>query len=183
MVLARDAGLLVYAGYEKFAQRILEASGDEGAKALKIDTDNRPETLIASSRKVAERLGTVAAQEAWAKSFSAYAEASRARVRKALGARRVAVQAQLKSWMEWMGFAVVGTFGPGEPSPAQMLELIKAKPELVIDNYHGPSGQALAESLKVPYALLINFPGKDGTESLEEVYAYDEKALLGAAGR
>jgi zinc transport system substrate-binding protein/iron/zinc/copper transport system substrate-binding protein len=51
---------------------------------------------------------------------------------------------------------------------------------MVIDNYHNPAGKALAESLGVKYCLLINFPGKDGSVSLEDVYLHNEAALLGA---
>ncbi len=184
LLAVKGADLLVYGGYEKFAARILEASGKPEA-GLKLSTDNRPDNLIAEAGRVAERLGTKTEHETWAAGFRSYAEASRARVIAGLfpdGAPRgrVAVQSQLKAWMEWMGFEVAGTFGPGEPSPAQILELAKAKPVLVIDNYHNPSGAALAESLGAKYCLLINFPGKDGTRTLEDVYAYNESALTGA---
>jgi len=184
LLAVKGADLLVYGGYEKFAARILEASGRSDA-GLKLSTDNRPENLIAEAGKVAERLGTKAEYEEWAAGFRSYAEASRARVIAGLfpdgsPRGRVVVQGFLKAWMEWMGFAVAGTFGPGEPSPAQILELAKAKPVLVIDNYHNPSGATLAESLGARYCLLINFPGKDGTRTIEDVYAYNEKALIGA---
>jgi zinc transport system substrate-binding protein len=182
LLKARDADVIVYAGYEKFAQRLSETAAANGRRSLRLVTDNRPDSLIAESAKLAELLGTKPAQAAWAEGFRAYAEAVRERVRAAWPKRRAAVQTSLKAWMEWMGFEVVGVFGPGEPSPAQMLELLKAKPDIVIDNYHNPSGAVLAESLKAPYAVLINFPGKDGSSSLEDVYAYAEKELR-ARGR
>lgn len=178
LLKAKDADVIVYAGYEKFAQRLAETASANGRASLRLVTDNRPESLVAESAKLAVLLGTKPAQAAWADGFRAYAESVRKRVQAAWPKRRAAAQTSLKPWMEWMGFEVVGVFGPGEPSPAQMLELLKAKPDIVIDNYHNPSGAALAESLKAPYAVLINFPGKDGTSSLEDVYAYAEKELL-----
>jgi hypothetical protein len=95
--------------------------------------------------------------------------------------KRVVAQKMVKSYAEWLGFDVVGTFGPGEPSPAVVLDLIRLKPALVVDNYHSPSGKPIAESLKAPIVELINFPGKDGTKSIEDVFAYNERQLLGAA--
>lgn len=178
LLKAKDADCIVYAGYELFAQRLAETASSSGRPSLKLSTDNRPDNLIAESAKLAELIGTKSAQAAWAEGFRAYTLNVRQRVQTALPKRRAVVQASLKAWMEWMGFEVVGVFGPGEPSPAQMLELLKAKPDIVIDNYHNPSGSTIAESLKAPYAVLINFPGKDGTSSLEDVYAYAQKELL-----
>jgi zinc transport system substrate-binding protein len=184
LLAMKGASLVVYGGYEKFAQRILEAS-DRPDAGLKLNTDNRPITLIMESRKVAEKLGTQAAQEKWAEGFMALAEASRSRVLASLSPpslpkRRVAAHQYLKVFMTWMGFDVVGTFGPGEPSPAQILEIAKAKPVLIIDNYHSVAGLALAESIGADYCALINFPGKDGTRTIEDVYRYNERALLDA---
>jgi hypothetical protein len=181
LLAVKGADLLVYGGYEKFAERILEACGRPEA-GLKLNTDNRPETLVTEARKVAERLGTLEAWSSWAEGFKSFTEASRARVLSGLGSGQatVVVQSYLKAWMEWMGFKVAGTFGPGEPSPAQVLSLSKTSPAMVIDNYHNPAGRALAESLGVKYCLLINFPGKDGSVSLEDVYLHNEAALLKA---
>jgi len=184
LLAIKGADLLLYGGYEKFAPKILEAAARPEA-VFKIVTDNRPINLIIETRRIAERLGTVEAQAQWAERFKAFAEASRARVVAALcpdgfPKRRVAVQASLRSWMVWMGFDVVGTFGPGEPDRAKIEELAKARPVLVIDSFHEPSGSALASGLRADYCLLISFPGKDGTATLEDLYAHNEKALLGA---
>jgi zinc transport system substrate-binding protein len=184
LAAAQGASLVVFGGYEKFVQSLLDAVGRPDA-GLRISTDNRPINLIIETRKIAERLGTQAAQEKWAQDFKAFTEATRSRVAAALcpegfPKRRVAVQAPLKAWMAWMGFDVVGTFGPGELSPAQAAEIAKARPVLVIDDSNDPSGAALAESLRADYCLLINFPGKDGTRTLEDLYRYNERALLAA---
>jgi zinc transport system substrate-binding protein len=58
---------------------------------------------------------------------------------------------------------------------------VKAKPILVIDNYHNPSGASVAASTGMPLVVLINLPGKDGTRTIEDVFAHNEKAFLSAA--
>jgi len=179
----RGAALVVYGGYEKFAQRLVETSGGAGTAELKLFTDNVPEALKREAKKVAEKLGTLPAFERWALSFDAYAEANRARIIAAFPDRRVVVQRMLKTYAEWLGFEVVGTFGPGEPSPAVVLELVKRKPALVVDNFHNSSGKPIAESLKAPRVELLNFPGKDGTATIEDVLAYNERQFLSAARR
>lgn len=179
----KDASLVVYAGYEKFAKRLVETSGSRGTAELKLFTDNVPEAFKAQAKLVAEKLGTLPAYERWAAGFDAYTLAARARIQAAHPDKRAVVHKMLKTYAEWLGFEVVGTFGPGEPSPAVVLELVRLKPALVIDNYHNPSGKPIAESLKAPLAELINFPGKDGTKTIEDVFAYNERQFLRAAER
>lgn len=179
----RGAALVVYGGYEKFAKRLAEAAGGEGTKVLEVYTDNIPSVIKAEARKIAEALGTVNSFEAWAKDFDALAETLRAQVQAAYPDKRAVVQKYQKTAAEWMGFEVVGTFGPGEPSPSVVLDLVKLKPAIVIDNYHNPSGKPVAEALKSPYAELINFPGKDGTVTLEDVYRYNASVYIAAAGK
>jgi hypothetical protein len=184
LLAVNEAKLVVYGGYEKFSQRLVEACGASRIDSLTVKTDILPEALIAEAAKVSQRLGPLAMrkQADWAWIFTRYAEGMRGRVMDLWPSRRAAVQGYMKAFAEWMGFEVVGVFGPGEPSPAQLAAIVKAKPDLVIDNYHNPGGASLAESLKLPYALLINFPGKDGSVSLEDVYAHNGKALEKAAG-
>jgi ABC-type Fe3+-hydroxamate transport system substrate-binding protein len=174
------ARLLVYAGYEKFAARLREAAGSSKVAELQINTDNLPPILKAEARKIAEKLGTVKEYESWAAGFDSFVSALRSRVRAAYPATRVATHRFLKTYAEWLGFEVVGVFGPGEPSPAVVLDLVRAKPDLVIDNWHNPSGKPIAESLKKPLVTLINFPGKDGTRTIEDVFRHNERAILGA---
>ncbi len=102
------------------------------------------------------------------------------RVSSAFPNKRVIAHAYLKTYAEWLGFEVVGTFGPGESSPAVLLELVKSKPSLIIDNYHNQAGKSVKEALNIPLVTLINFPGKDGTHTIEDVFAYNERSILAA---
>jgi len=177
----QGAAIVVYAGYEKFAKRLAETAGGDGVRLVEVYTDNIPSVIKAEALKIAQAMGTVPACEAWAASFDELIESLRKQVQAAYPVKRAVVQKYQKTAAEWMGFEVVGTFGPGEPSPSVVMDLIKLKPAVVIDNYHNPSGKPVAEALKAPYAELINFPGKSGTLTLEDVYRYNAKAFLDAA--
>ncbi len=183
LAAASGARLVVHGGYEKFAKRLLETSGGAAAEALQLYTDNVPAVFKAEARKVADKLGTLPAYEAWAVSFDALVADMKSKVLAAYPDRRVVAHRFLTAYAEDLGFQVVGTFGPGEPSPAVVLDLVRLKPALVIDNWHNPSGAPVAEALKAPYAVLINFPGKDGTRTIEDVFSYNERAFLAAAGK
>jgi len=181
LLAVRGASLVVYGGYERFAKRLAEAAGGDRIRTLEVYTDNIPSVIKAESRKIAEALGTLSAWETWARSFDELTESLRRQVLAAYPARRAVVQRYQKTAAEWVGFEVVGTFGPGEPSPAAVLDLVKLAPNLVIDNYHNPTGKPVAEALKAPYVELINFPGRAGTLTLEDVYRYNAKVYLDAA--
>ena len=178
LLAVQHASLLVYSGYEKFAKKLAETAQNSNLKIVSVYTDNVPSTIIAESKKIAQALGTTAEQAKWAQSFIAYTDALRAEVAANVPDTRVVAQAYMKTFAEWLGLDVVGTFGPGEPSPAVVLDLIKKRPAMVLDNYHNASGKALAESLSVPYIVLINFPGKDGTRTIEDVFQYNVNAIL-----
>ncbi len=179
----RDASLIVYSGYEKFAKKLAETAGSKKVRIIAVLTDNVPATIIAESKKIAEALGTIEEQARWAASFDGFTKTMRERILAALPDKRVVVQAYMKNYAVWLGLDVVGTFGPGEPSPAVVLDLVRKKPAMVMDNYHNPGGKPIAESLGVPYVALINFPGKDGTRTIEDVFSRNEKVIMGQIGK
>lgn len=175
------ARFLVHSGYERFAKRLAETAGSAGLSVATVYTDNIPSTFKEEARKLALLFGTTSAYESWAAVFDASTEAMRARVAAAFPDKRVVAHKFLKTYAEWLGFEVVGTFGPGELSPALLLELAGSKPALVIDNYHNASGASVAAATQAPVVTLINFPGKDGTRSIEDVFAHNERAFLAAS--
>ena len=183
LMAVHGARFLLYSGYERFAARLAETAGAEGLEVIQVYTDNLPSKFKEEARKLALRFGTMASYEAWERSFDLQAAAMRSAVAAAYPDRRAAVHKYLRTFAEWLGFEVVGTFGPGEPAPAVLLELSRTKPALVIDNYHNPSGKAVARATGAPIVELINFPGKDGTLTIEDVFARNERALLESAPR
>lgn len=181
--LAAVAGarFLVHSGYERFAKRLAETAGTEGLTIAQAYTDNLPETFVAESRKLAVLFGTLPVFETWAASFEGQTSTMKLRISAAFPTKKVIVHRYLKTYAEWLGFTVVGTFGPGESSPALLLDLVRARPALVIDNYHNPSGKAAAEATGAPLVTLVNFPGKDGTKTIEDVFALNERSFLAVA--
>jgi len=179
----RGAKLVVFAGYEKFALKLTETAGGEKASMLKITTENHPDTVKQQSKLIADALGTTAAWEKWTKEFDAVAAQYKADVQKAYPNRNAIVHKMQRPGVEWLGWEIVGEFGAAEPSPAVVAELAQKGAVIVIDNYHNPVGQAIAESARAKYVQLINFPGKDGTASIEDVYRYNARALVSAAGQ
>ncbi len=175
------ADLVVHAGYEKFAQRLAQAAGVSTKKVVQLYTDNPPPVFREQAEKLAALLGTQDRFRAWASAFDAQVETMRRKVMSAYPGRKAVVHRFLAEQAKWWGFEVIGTFGPGELSPQALLALVQSKPDLVIDNWHNVSGTAIAEAVRCPYAALINFPGKDKTATIEDVFAYNEKLFLDAA--
>ncbi|MDR1909125.1 MAG: ABC transporter substrate-binding protein [Spirochaetaceae bacterium] len=181
LAAAAEADLIIYAAWEPFASRLADTAGSAGTAQLVINPTNSPEALLADARKIAAVLGTEERCEAWWRTFEPFAEGIRAEVDAAYPVKRAVVQRMQSPFARWLGFEPAGEYGPAEPSPAVILEMVRLGPALVIDNYHGPSGRPIAEASGAAYAELINFPGKDGTLSLEDVFRYNARILLEAA--
>jgi hypothetical protein len=180
---ASKADIIIYAGWEQFAKKLADTAGSAGVRTITVQTSNNPEEFKAEAAKIARALGTEAKLEEWWSAFLPFAETLRERVLAAYPDRRVVVNRMQTPFVAWLGFDVVGEFGPAEPSPAVILELARMKPALVLDNYHGPSGQPVAEAANAVYVELLNFPGKDGTLTIEDVFRYNADVLIQAAAQ
>jgi hypothetical protein len=180
---AGKADLIIYAGWEQFAKKLADTAGSAGVQTLTLRTSNDPAEFKAEAAKIAQILGSEAKLEEWWNAFLPFAEDLRNRVAAAYPDRRAVVNRMQTPYVAWMGFDIIGEFGPAEPSPAVILELAQQKPALVLDNYHGPSGQPIAEAVGAAYVELLNFPGKDGTLTIEDVFRYNAEALIKAAAK
>jgi hypothetical protein len=178
LTAASKAHLIIYAGWEMFAKKLAETAGSAGVEVLQIRVSNDPNDIKAEAKKIAELLGTTEKYEAWAAGFDAFTAGIRDDVGRVYGGRRAVVNSMQTPFISWLGIDIAGEYGPAEPSPALVLELVNLKPDVVIDNYHNPSGRPIAEAAKAPYAELINFPGKDGTQTIEDVFRYNAGILL-----
>jgi ABC-type Fe3+-hydroxamate transport system substrate-binding protein len=183
LAAASKADIIIYAGWEQFAEKLADTAGSAQIQTIIVRTSNDPAEFKAEAAKIAQALGTEAKLEEWWGAFLPFAEELRERVAAAYPDRRVVVNRMQTPYVAWMGFEVAGEFGPAEPSPAVILELAQMKPAAVLDNYHGPSGQPIAEAAGAAYVELLNFPGKDGTLSIEDVFRYNADALIKAAAK
>jgi zinc transport system substrate-binding protein/iron/zinc/copper transport system substrate-binding protein len=179
--LVRESRTILYAGWEMFAQKLAETADSSNIVVIKVNTTNDPDTLIAEAQKLSRQFGTVAAFEQWKARFKSLISDIQTNVLAAYPDKRAVVQRMQTPFIKWLGFEITGEYGPAEPSPGVILDLVNLKPALVVDNYHGPSGAPIAEAAKAPYAELINFPGKGGTKTLEDVFRYNADVLIKAA--
>ena len=124
--IARVAGsaIVVWGGYEPFIQRLIQAAEVPEERVVQVSTVNTPDNLMAQSRLLSERLGTIEAQQAWEKEFERFAADLRSQAGAAgAGETRVLVHFHQQGLAEWLGYNVVGVFGPDELSPARVVEL------------------------------------------------------------
>jgi zinc transport system substrate-binding protein/iron/zinc/copper transport system substrate-binding protein len=175
---ASKASLIIYAGWEMFAKKLAETAGSAGVEVLQITVSNDPGDIKAEAGKIAELLGTTEKYRAWAAGFDDFTGTIRTRILEAWPDKRVVVNSMQTPFVKWLGFDIAGAYGPADPSPALILDMVKTGPVLVIDNYHNPSGKPISEAAQVPYIELINFPGKDGTKTIEDVFIYNMNMLI-----
>ncbi len=181
--IAKVAGsaIVVWGGYEPFIQRLIQAAEVPEERVVQISTVNTPDSLVAQSRLLSERLGTVEAQQAWEQEFERFAADLRSRAGAArAGETRVLVHFHQQGLAEWLGYNVVGVFGPEELSPARVVELTQLKPDLIIDNYHNPQAQAIQEIAGCRRVELRNFPETE-TDTIETLLL-DNARKLGLLG-
>lgn len=181
LALVSGADYVLYAGWERFAEKLTETAGSAGVRLVTVRAENDPTVLIDEAEKLAALFGTTERFEAWRRDFENLTGELKTKITAAWPDKRAVVQRMQTPFIRWLGFDISGEYGPAEPSPALILELSRLQPAMVIDNYHGPSGRPVAEAAKVPYAELINFPGKDGTKTLEDVFRYNAGILINAA--
>jgi zinc transport system substrate-binding protein/iron/zinc/copper transport system substrate-binding protein len=179
--LVSESRVILYAGWEMFAKKLAETADSSNITVVKVTTTNDPDTLIAEAEKLSRQFNTAAAFEQWKARFKNLTSDIQTKVLAAYPDKRAVVQRMQTPFIKWLGFEITGEYGPAEPSPGVILDLVNLKPALVVDNYHGPSGTPIAEAAKAPYAELINFPGKGGTKTLEDVFRYNADVLLKAA--
>ncbi len=173
----KDAKLIVYAGYEPFMKKMLQAAQTPGDKVVQVVTVNTPDNLKKQTRLLAEKLGTAEAQKAWEAEFDrAVSALQEAAAKQNVAGRRVLAQKHQAAFARWLGYQVVAEFGPEELSPAKMGELASLKPDLIIDNFHNPQGAGIADMAKCPRVELRNFPGPEH-KSLQDLLADNARKL------
>ncbi|MFZ5647000.1 MAG: metal ABC transporter solute-binding protein, Zn/Mn family [Bacillota bacterium] len=173
----KDVKLIVYAGYEPFMKKMLQATQTPEDKVMQVVTVNTPENLAKQTRLLAEKLGTTEAQKAWEAEFDKAVSAIREGAAKQnVAGKRVLVQKHQSPFVKWLGYQVVAEFGPEELSPAKMGELAALKPDLIIDNFHNPQGQGIADMAKCPRVELRNFPAPDH-KSLQDLLTDNARKL------
>ncbi len=177
----KDAELFIYAGYEVIAEQLKEALELPAEKMLRVRTDYSLAAIDSSVLLIADRMGTRETALANLEKLKDLFDSCRSSVHSAgLDTVPALVQFFQLPFAREMGMNVAGVFGPGPAEPSDLLELTRSNAGLILDNVHSPSGGALKETLEnAHYGLLVNFPGANGTRSLEDVLRYNTGVILG----
>ena len=173
------ANAVIYAGYERMVQKLVETSKGKGISAIQVDTTTFPDNLIAQARKIAGVLHTEKAEEVWEKGFLEKLAVLKERLAPYAGKKAV-VHLQAQGFTKWAGLSVVQVIMPGEPSPKAVADAIAKQPDIVVDILHMPVAKLIADNAGCRYAALINFPGVEKTVTLEDVFEYDTHQVVRA---
>jgi hypothetical protein len=92
--------------------------------------------------------------------------------------KRAIVHRFAQPFAQWAGLSIAQIISPGELTPKVIGDAIAKNPELVVDIYHVPVAQVIAENVRCKYVQVINFPGVENTQTLEEIFEYNSKELL-----
>ncbi len=173
------ADIVIYGGYERMVQKLLETSKNKNIYAIPIETETSPENLISQVRKISKILGTQKEAQSWEIGFSQKLNLLKKRISFA-SKRKAVVHRFALPFARWAELYLLQTISPGELTPKVIAEAVMKKPELVVDILHFPNAKVIAENSKSRYLQVINFPGIENTETLEDLFEYNTSQLLKA---
>ncbi|MFD9224671.1 metal ABC transporter solute-binding protein, Zn/Mn family [Streptomyces sp. NPDC060064] len=156
------ADFVLYAPFEPYAGKIKEAAGSK-AELVEVSLDNDADKVGAEVARLGKLFGTEDVAAKWKTAFDAeYAELSKDLKAAWPGGKSPAVVTQVfTAWSAKLaGATTVGTYGPEPVTPAQLADLSKKKPALVLDNAHMSTGTVLPDS-GAKQVKVVNYPGED----------------------
>ncbi len=180
---AAKADFIVFAGYERMAEKLKEAAGGSGGNGVvlvQIGTDYSLKTLEQSIRKLGAAFGTEDAAERNLKTMNEFYTRLKSDIAaKGAAGRDVICHAMQVPFLKELGFAVKGVYGPAPLEPSQLKSLAGIAPLFIVDNWHNRVSKPLTDLYpKVPIAVFINFPGHGGTVTLSDVLEYNGNELM-----
>lgn len=173
------ADVVVYAGYERMVQKLVEVSKSKSVTTVQVDTTTTPENFINQAKKIAAALHTERAEQTWEKGFLEKLSSLKSRLAPYAGKKAV-VHLHAQGFARWAGFEIVQVVMPGEISPKAIADAVAKRPEVVIDILHMPAAKTIADNTQCRYAQLINFPGAGGTTTPEDIFEYDTAQVVKA---
>ncbi|MEI7024177.1 hypothetical protein [Paenibacillus sp. y28] len=169
---------IVYLGYEPFMSKLMEASREAQDRAATIEIDNTPEGYKAATRKLAEIWGTQAEQTQWQAEFDKIVEEVEQSAKQLqVSKKKVISQVYMTPFVKWLGYEVIGEFGPDELTPTQLAKLAALKPDLIVDNLHMPQGQGFLEMSKdIKRVELRSYPDSS-LKTIQAILTYNASQL------
>ncbi len=175
------ATVVVFAGYERMVQKLVDTSKSKNLIVVRVDTTTSPDGLIAQARKIAAVLHTEKQEQAWETGFIEKLRTLKEKLAPYSGKRAV-VHLHAQDMVKWAGLSTVQVLMPGELSPKAVADAVAKKPDIVIDILHMPVARVIADNARCPYAQLINFPGAGNTVSLDDLFEYNAAQIVKAFG-
>jgi zinc transport system substrate-binding protein/iron/zinc/copper transport system substrate-binding protein len=166
------AQVVVYAGYERMVQKLVEVSKNKSMTVVQVDTTTTPDNFVNQARKIAAALRTEKEEQTWEKGFLEKLSSLKPRLAPYAGKKAV-VHLHAQGFARWAGLEIVQVIMPGEISPRAIADAVAKRPDIVIDILHMPVAKTIADNARCRYAQLINFPGAGGTTTLEDIFEYD----------
>ncbi|MFF8833473.1 metal ABC transporter solute-binding protein, Zn/Mn family [Streptomyces sp. NPDC015131] len=157
-----EADFVLYAPFEPYAEKIKEAAGSD-AELVEVALDNDAAKVKAEVKRLAGKFGTEKAASGWTAAFDTEYAKLGAELKAAWpGGKSPAVVSQVfTTWAASMaGATTVGTYGPEAVTPAQLADLAKKKPALVLDNAHMSTGTVLPDA-GAAQVKIVNYPGEE----------------------
>jgi hypothetical protein len=171
------AEIVIYGGYERMVQKLLETSKNKGLLAIQINTETSPENLIHQVGKISKILGTEKEAKAWELEFIDRLKFLKEKI-SFISGKRAVVHRFAIPFSQWAGLNVVQIIAPGELTPKVVMAAVAKRPELVVDILHFPNAKVIADSSKCKYVQLINFPGILNKDTLESLFEYNTTQIL-----
>jgi len=171
------ADIVIYGGYERMVQKLLETSKNRNVLAIQIDTETSPENLMNQAQKISKILGTEKERQAWEENFVERLKLLKKKISPYSG-RKAVVHRFAQPFAQWAGLHVVQIISPGELTPKVIADAVMQKPELVVDILHFPNAKVIAENAECKYIQVINFPGVENTKTIEDIFEYNSTQLL-----
>ena len=179
LVAVSKADVVLYAPFEGFAGKIKDAAGSS-AKMVQLNLDNSHDNVAGEVRRLGDLFGTRANADTWLRGFDAEYRKLSAELR---AARRngqppkVVTETVVGYAAQMSGAQVLGTYGPGEVTAAQIADLSARKPEFVFASEQMDNGTVLSGAAARQLDL-TNYPTAD--DDLLTVYR-DTAAKIAAA--
>lgn len=177
LIKFEGADIVVYGGYEKMVSRLIEASKNKNIISIKIDTTTSPENLIKQARRISNILKTEKEEQQWEIRFIERLKILKEKVSTFAG-KKVVVHMFAQPFSRWVGLQIIQVINPGELTPKLIAEAVSKRPEIVVDIAHFPIAKVISENIGCKYIQVINFPGVEGTKTLEDIFEYNVKKLL-----
>lgn len=173
-----EADLVLYAGYETMVERLAQAAGASDVPTLRITTVHSMPVMTASVMAIADAIGTRERAESQLAEVAGMLESWRAETaERSLDRAPVVAHVHQRALAEELGMNVVGVFGPAPLEARQIDELSRLEPALIVDNGHNPVAAPLAETTDARIAVWYNFPGREGSRTILDVFRLNREEL------